>query len=89
MTFPKAFLTAPQMGLCGGGEMQGLRIIDCGPNELSLPSPMWARGGKKVTEPFLLQLSVINLCLSNEIKKKKTFVCLFVFACSSLLWELI
>lgn len=37
------------------------------PNELSLPGPMWARRGEKVTEPFLLQLNVINLCLSNEM----------------------
>lgn len=30
MTFPQAFLAAPQTGLCGGGEMRGLRITDCG-----------------------------------------------------------
>lgn len=30
MTFPKAFLTAPQSGLCGGCKTRGLRIIDCG-----------------------------------------------------------
>lgn len=57
------------------------------PNELSLPGPMWARRGEKVTEPFLLQLNVINQCLSNEIGGEALFS--GFFASSPLLWELI
>ena len=35
--------------------------------------------GENVTEPFLLQLSVINRCLSNEIKGGKSFFFSFFF----------
>lgn len=88
MTFPEALLIAPQ------GKSVVVEVKREG-WELWIITKWvvapWSNVGekeKKVTELFLLQLSVMNLCLSNEIKEKKNQLIFSFFTTSPVYCEL-